>query len=184
MARVFLLHGAFGNPDENWFPWLKKELEGKDFSVSAPAFPTPDGQTLDNWLSAFAPYEKRMNRNSILVGHSLGAAFALRLLERAKKPIHAAFLVAGFAETLGNPKFDDINRSFIEPPFDWQEIRTNCNYFEILQSSNDPHVPFSAAQHLADNLEAGITVIQNAGHFNSESGFRTFELLLEKIEKL
>lgn len=41
MANVIIIHGAYGNPEENWFPWLKKELEKLDCRVFVPKFPTP-----------------------------------------------------------------------------------------------------------------------------------------------
>ena len=29
MTKVILIHGAYGNPEENWFPWLKEEQQRK-----------------------------------------------------------------------------------------------------------------------------------------------------------
>lgn len=28
MKKALLLHGAYGNPTENWFPWLQQKLNG------------------------------------------------------------------------------------------------------------------------------------------------------------
>lgn len=28
MKNYFIIHGSFGNSQENWFPWLEKELSG------------------------------------------------------------------------------------------------------------------------------------------------------------
>ena len=53
MNTIFLIHGAYGNPNENWFPWLKKQLENKRNKVIIPTFPTPEGQTLENWNKIF-----------------------------------------------------------------------------------------------------------------------------------
>jgi predicted alpha/beta hydrolase family esterase len=46
MANIFIIHGSYGNPDENWFPWLKKELEQEGHKVFVPKFPTPEDQSL------------------------------------------------------------------------------------------------------------------------------------------
>ncbi len=41
MRNIFLIHGSYGHPQENWFPWLKKELESLGHKVYVPAFPIP-----------------------------------------------------------------------------------------------------------------------------------------------
>ena len=32
-----MVHGWDGNPNNHWFPWLKKELEKRGFEVHVPA---------------------------------------------------------------------------------------------------------------------------------------------------
>ncbi len=56
---------------------------------------------------------------TLLVGHSLGSAFALRLVERAAQPFAGLFLAAGFVGALGLPDYDPINRSFFVEPLAW-----------------------------------------------------------------
>ena len=51
MAIFFIIHGAYGNSKDNWIPWLKKQLEKQNHHVIVPAFPTPDGQSLDAWIN-------------------------------------------------------------------------------------------------------------------------------------
>ena len=92
MTNVFIIHGAYGHPNENWFPWLKSELEKLGCKVFVPKFPTPENQSLENWLKVFKDYKQYLNENSIVVGHSLGPAFLLNILENLDKPIKAAFL--------------------------------------------------------------------------------------------
>jgi hypothetical protein len=63
-----------------------------------PKFPTPKNQTLENWLRVFTELEPQLDDNTVLVGHSLGPAFILTLLEGNRK-IKAAFLVAAFTDS-------------------------------------------------------------------------------------
>jgi esterase/lipase len=44
--KVFIIHGVGGYPEENWFPWLKAELENRGHEVHVPQFPTPENQAL------------------------------------------------------------------------------------------------------------------------------------------
>lgn len=177
--NIFIIHGAYGHPGENWFPWLKSELGKIGCSVFVPRFPTPEGQTLESWLKIFGGYEKYMNKDSLVVGHSLGVPFLLSVLER--KPAKAAFFVAGFASLLGN-RFDDVNKTFVEKDFNWNVIRKNCRKFYIFHSDNDPYVPLEKAEKLAKNLGTGIMLVKNAGHFNEKAGYTRFDLLLERIK--
>ena len=57
MTNVFIFHGTGGYPEENWFPWLKRELESLDCKAIVPQFPTPQNQTLENWLKVFEQYK-------------------------------------------------------------------------------------------------------------------------------
>ena len=52
--NIFLVHGSFGKPFENWFPWLEEELSKRDIVCTIPTFPTPKHQNYKDW-------EKLMN---------------------------------------------------------------------------------------------------------------------------
>lgn len=39
MNNVFIFHGTEGYPEENWFPWMKRELEQNGCSAFVPQFP-------------------------------------------------------------------------------------------------------------------------------------------------
>jgi len=182
--KVFIIHGAYGHPNENWFPWLKEELEKRKIKVYIPKFPTPQGQTLENWFKIFREYMNILDEKTIMVGHSLGPAFILNILERSEKRIKAAFLVAPFIGLLNNPIFDAINKTFVDKEFDWDKIRNNCKKFYVYSSDNDPYVPLEKGIFIANKLNAKFTIVNGAGHFNEASGYVKFELLLKDIEEV
>jgi hypothetical protein len=184
MTKFFIIHGAYGNPEENWFPWLKKELEEQGHSVFVPKFPTPENQSLENWMKVLKKYEKDIDEDTIFIGHSIGSAFLLSILENISVKVKACFLISGFLNKLGNPKFDKINKTFIDKEFDWSKIKNNCNKFYVFHSDNDPYVPLKEAENLADKLGTKITLIKGAGHFNEAAGYKKFDLLLDYIKKL
>ena len=86
-VKVFIIHGAYGNPNENWFPWLKNKLEKLGIKVFVPRFPTPEGQNLNNWLRTFKEYISHVDEKTIFVGHSLGTAFIMNIIETLEQPI-------------------------------------------------------------------------------------------------
>lgn len=180
-VNVFIIHGAYGSPNGNWFPWLRSELKKLGIEVFVPTFPTPEGQNLENWLKAFEEYKGQINEKTLFVGHSLGPAFIMNLLEPLEHPVLAAFFVSGFTGLLGLPEFDDINKTITHRDFDYSRIRRNCNNFFIYNSDNDPYVPLEKGRQLAKNLGGKFTIINDGGHINAEAGYREFPLLLKDI---
>jgi predicted alpha/beta hydrolase family esterase len=179
MHTTFIFHGIGGSPQENWFPWLKKELEKLGQQVIVPQFPTPEGQTLENWLKTLAEYEDQINGDTVLVGHSLGVPFALNVIERNK--VKAAFFVAGYYGKF-NSQFDDVTKTFAQRDFDWDKIKSNCENFYVFHSDNDPYIKLEKAKQLVEKLNAELILVPGAGHMNESAGYTEFELLLEKIK--
>ncbi|MDP2946614.1 MAG: alpha/beta hydrolase [Nanoarchaeota archaeon] len=182
MTNIFIIHGSYGHPEENWFPWLKSVLEKLGCNVFVPKFPTPENQSLENRIKVFEKYKKHLDKNSIVVGHSIGPAFLLNILEKNDNPIKAAFFVSGFSGLLNDLNFDKINNSFADKRFDWKKIKKNCQRFFIFHSDNDPYAPLEKAEELAKNLSVEVILVKNAGHFNEKAGYIKFNLLLEKIK--
>lgn len=182
MKNAFIIHGAHGTPQENWFPWLKEELEKVKYQVFVPQFPTPEDQNLDSWLSVFEEYRQYINEETIFVAHSIGPAFVLSILESIEIKIRAAFLVAPFTELLNNEEVDEINKTFVQKEFNWQKIKENCEKFFVFFSENDPYVPVEASRKVADNINAEFIKVEGAGHFNEATGYTKFEQLLTLVE--
>ncbi len=178
---ILIVHGASGSPQENWFPWLKHELEKKNFEVFVPTFPTPENQTLDHWMEIFEKYKEKLNQRSIVIGHSLGAAFLLNILEKQK--IGGAFFVAPVGGTVDNEYWEGM-RTFADKNFDWGAIGKNCRHFFVYHSDNDPYIPIDHAKVLSKNLGIQLTFVQGAGHFNQNSGYVSFPLLEKDILSL
>lgn len=184
MIRVVIIHGTEGSPDSNWFPWLANELRMWGIEVLSPQMPTPGGQSLQSWMDAFKEQVGTVGPTTILIGHSLGATFILRILELINKPVFASIFVAGFTSNLGILKYDQLNKTFIDHPFDWERVRLNIGRPVCFLGEDDPYVPLSQGRRLASQLKVDPIVIEAAGHINAESGFSSFPLLLSELEKL
>jgi uncharacterized protein len=182
-SRVIVLHGAHGGPDTNWFPWLHAALNAEGIEVLRPQFPTPEGQSLEAWLNAYDLAVKPLSlAPTMLVGHSLGAALALRLIERAVEPFDGLFLAAGFIGALGLPDYDTINQSFFAGSFNWAGIRERKgSACRCWAGDNDPYVPLSRSQDVADCLRTPLEIVPGGGHLNSETGFNAFPQLRDAI---
>ena len=124
-----------------------------------------------------------LDGNSIMIGHSLGPAFILNVLQLNDVKIKAAFFVAPFVGDLGIEEFDSVNKSFTKDKFDYAKIKSKCGRFYVYCSDNDPYVPMSKSSYLSEKLDAKFTVIKNGEHLNAGSGYFKFPLLLDDIKK-
>ncbi len=184
ITKAIFIHGTGGNPNENWFPWLRSELEKLKLQVFIPQFPIGERQSLISWMTEFQKWENAADEEAIMVGHSIGPAFILNFLEKRGKSIAAAFLVSPFVGRLNNAIFDPMNYSFAEREFEWDRIKKHCSNFYIYSSDSDPYVPLDKGEFLAMKLNAKYKIIRNGGHINAASGFTKFEPLLNDIKAL
>ena len=178
-----MLQGAHAGPDTNWFPWLHAALVAEGIDVLRPHFPTPLGQSLGAWLDT---YDRAValvaTTRTILVGHSLGVALALRLVERSAEPFAGLFLAAGFIGALGLPDYDAINQSFFAVPFSWAGIRERKGSAgRCWAGDDDPYVPLVRSREVAERLATPLEIVPGGGHLNSETGFDTFPRLRDAI---
>jgi predicted alpha/beta hydrolase family esterase len=183
MKNYLIVHGAMGNPEGNWFPWLKSNL--KDGQVFVPKFPTPAGQNLEAWLAVAQSILKNcLPKDTILIGHSSGALLVLRMAERAHQPFKAIFSVCPFGRDLGLAEFDPLNASFIRPAFDWQAVSRGADKITCLAGGDDPYVPLAYSKEIADALSTELIVIPKGGHLNADAGITEFPILLGRIQSI
>lgn len=184
MKRVVIVHGYTGYPDKNWFPWLRVELEKIGFEVVTPTMPNTEAPVFNEWLQYLSEVVGEPDKDTILVGHSLGCPTILRYLESLDNGhrIGGVVLVAGFAEPLPTlPELDD----FTVGPWDDRKIMEAVDKMILVSSDNDDKVPFYMAENMQKRFGAELRVLHRAGHINEKSGhFRVPEVLDEIIKIL
>lgn len=187
MKRAIIVHCWEGFPQYCWYPWVKKELEAKDFQVEVPAFPDTENPKMNTWVPKLQEVIGSPDENLYLTGHSIGAATILRYLETLKdnQKIGGVILVAGFDENVG---YDEI-QNFFETPIDLEKIKTKVkNGFVAIHSDNDPYVDLKYADTFKKNLGAEIIIKPGAKHFSGaiegeDSCTQLFEVV-QSVEKL
>lgn len=178
--KALIFHGTLGSPQGNWFSWLKNELIKKGWDADAPAFPTPEGQSLDSWFKTLKQIKDYQNTD-VLIGHSLGPTFILKVLEQELIKPKQVFLVSSVVKKIDIEEYDTLNNSFIKDGFDWDKIKQSCPSIKIIHGDNDPYVPLEHAKYISENLGAPLDIIKNGGHLNSENGYTEFPYLLDQI---
>lgn len=181
MPRVIIIHGWEGNPECNWFPWLKKELEKVNFEVSIPFMPNTFHPDCTKWTQYLSKIINKPDKDTYLVGHSLGAITILKYIESLKEgeSIGACILVAAFSEPIG---FNELS-SFFNKPLNYNKIKSKSNKIVVINSDNDHYVPLKQGKLLEEKLSAKLIILPNSGHLNEGNGFFKFPLVLELLLK-
>jgi hypothetical protein len=176
--KAVIVHGYGADSQSNWFPWLKEKLEEQGWEVAAPNFPNTLNPKLSEWLDYFHK-NVRLDEQTVLIGHSLGVPFILRVLENLPKGklVAAAYLVSGFAEPLGLTETEN----FVDQPFNWPKIREGAKKFVVINSDDDPYIPLEVGQRLAQKLGAELIVEHGGGHLNAPGGSLSYPQLLNLI---
>jgi len=184
--RVFIIHGWDGNPKEGWFPWLKKELTNKNFSVKVPSMPYAENPEISKWVSYLARLVGKPDKDTYFIGHSIGCQAILRYLETINIPIGGAVFVAGWfnLENLEDDETRKIARPWIETPIDIKKIKKVFPKSALIISDNDPYGAFEENKRKFKELSSEIIVLHNAGHISEDDGFTEIPTVIEQLQKI
>jgi len=182
MKKIILVHGWEGNPNKDWFQWLKHELEAKNFQVFIPTMPDTMNPKKDAWVSHLVKTIGIPDEETYFVGHSLGCITILRYLETLQKnqKIGGAVFVAGFSHNLEYEGYKDELLSFFEAPIRWEEIKKHCNKFIAIHSTDDPYVPVKHSKIFEEKLNAESIIQQDMGHYNGKE----YPVILEALVRI
>lgn len=159
-----LIHGWEGYPEEGWRPWLRDELASQGFDVIVPAMPDTEKPVMDAWVGYLKTLVGSPSEHHYFVGHSLGCITILRFLEslQAGQKVGGVVLVAGFTSNLG---FDALD-SFFHTKIDWKKIKSHCNKFTVIHSTDDPYVSIHYADFFKNKLGTEVIIEKNKKHFS------------------
>ena len=179
MENYFIIHGSFSSPYSNWIDFI--EDEGKQ--VYVPDFPIGVGyQNYENWSRLLKYYLDLglINENTTIIGHSIAPVFISKFLTQNKVKVKKLIFVCGFNNYLGiNEDYDAVNKSMY---FDnLEDVKQYANEIICFYSDNDPYVKYEVEKDFADKIATEQVFIPKAGHINSESGYDTFENIVNYI---
>lgn len=180
MKNAIILHGIGSNPNEFWFPYIKKGLEKKGYQVSIPQLPDKDNPNIKTYLPWILKKEV-FNKETVLIGHSSGASLILAILESLNTKIKQAILVSGFLIRGGVRPRDIVKK---ENEYNWKKIKSNVENIVIINSTNDPWGCNDKQGKKIFKYLGGVLIINNNGHMGSNTykqPYKEFPLLLQLI---
>ena len=185
MKKVFLIHGFNGSPNGGWRPWLMGKLARMDIYACSLPMPSPEAPQKGEWVQTIAEAVGSPNKDTFLVGHSLGVPAILRYLEvlQEGEKIGGVVLVSGPFTHISKDGYDNVN-NFLKGGFDFEKIKTACDYFVVVHGTDDPMVPFSDAEIFSSSLGCELLPVQNGKHLNGSAGFYEVPEILEAASKM
>lgn len=178
MKNYFIIHGTFGHNQENWFPWLEKELKSSGNEVFNFNYPTPEGHTFENWSQVLDQAKDKITEESVFICHSSAPIFLIKYCLTNDIKIGKLIAVSGANNfKVGVPEFDDINKfMFVD---DVSNFINLCKERICIYSKNDPYIKPHELEDFAKSIKAKSIVYDKAGHFNSSAGYTKFEDVLK-----
>lgn len=160
--RIILIHGYKASPQFGWFPWIERELRALGFDVFIPELPNPEEPDRDVWNETLVKACTPLTENDIIVGHSLGGAAALRMLEaaEARSTPHALVLVS----TPWMIK-DDRFRGFFFSELDFEVLMWRASKFVVIHAVDDTVIPVEHGRRYAAALHGVLVTPEIGGHF-------------------
>lgn len=177
MKNALILHSWFSKPDSNWYLWLKNELEKIGYEVRLPELPTmptesPDMETMLRYILD----NKLVDKDTVVIGHSLGSVLALRLAERTQ--FTKGILIAGWDYNDLTPE----HHTFWKTMMDHMLIKKNVGQWVGLISDNDPYVTKYIAHEMITRLGGKAVDVGQRGHFLSkDDGVKEIPEILEFV---
>jgi predicted alpha/beta hydrolase family esterase len=157
MTKTLIVPGLDGSPSPHWQQWwAATDPKAHMVDLSNPSQPDPD-----LWEVELASMIL-LHPDSVLVGHSLGAILAVRMLAHwPHLKVRAALLVAP-AETSGSARI----ARFGPIP----EVRLDVPT-TVVASRNDPWMTMTRSARLACAWGSDLVDLGRAGHINVDAGY-------------
>ncbi len=189
---ALLLHWWWGHSEENWLPWLKKELENKAFEafeVFVPNLPNTNNPVLEEQLEYIWVYSGNFSDWWYIIGHSLACQLAIKFIEENNISNSKIILVAPTYPNLAEELWIkilwdsfDIIKKYYDINFDFEKINKLNNEFIVFLSDNDPYINMEKAKKYYSNFKnIKFVDFSKKGHFNENAWVLELKEILEFV---
>lgn len=188
--RVIIVHRWDGSPTADWYPWIKKMLEERNFDVIIPEMPNTERPHISEWVPYLSDIVGEINENTYFIGHSVGCQTIMRYLETLEEGALAggAFFAAGWfhiiESSLESNEEKEIAEEWTGTPINLELVKKHLKTSVALFSDNDPYVPLSDSKIFENELGSKIITHPKRGHFTSYDGVSELHVALNEILKM
>lgn len=162
--------------DKHWIPWTKQQLTSRGIEVETPVMPEPWKPDYERYKAVFDALT--INEQTILIGHSCGAAFLVRWLGDTKRTIAKLILVAPW-------KIPDPARPEKKPFYTYEidpTVASRVTDLVIFTSNDEEEDGKKSVALFHESLGGTVIELTNHGHYTlGDMGTDAFPELIETI---
>lgn len=170
--KVLILHGWGGSDAPHWQAELAAEIAKNYGTVSFPLLDNCHFPSKNRWIKQVRQILEEFKPDTV-VCHSLANTLWFWLCQEEIGTVKRLFMVS----PPGLMTEENTIKTFF--PCEIPE-KLYAKEVHMIVSDNDPWVKIPEAKEIAEHYDMPLTIIQNAGHINADSGYGKWEL----IEKL
>lgn len=154
-------HWSFG-----WAAWLKKQLDTRGYETFFETMPDSIIARSEYWLPFLKDHIKA-GESDVIVGWSSGAVAGMRYAEENK--ILGSILISPCYTDLG----DELEKQsgYYDKPWQWDKIKSNQNKIALFWGDDDPYIPQTEFDFIAEQLKPDKFRIRGGKHFIEQPAF-------------
>lgn len=165
----------------NWYSWFANEVKKKPYvECILRDFPDPYRCRESIWIP-FLRDEIGLDENTIIVGHSSGAACAMRILENDSiGKLRGAILVAAAYTDLGIES--ERESEYFNRPWNWEKMKNGARMIHCFHGVDDHLIPVEEARYIAEKMKHDnfqYMELNGVSHF-----FEPWQGLLDSVDKM
>lgn len=187
MRKAILLHGWWGDSENNWFPWAQQELKNRWFEVRVPNLTNTHTPVLSEQLNDISNIVKNFKKWDIIIWHSLWCQLALHAIHEYKiswvKVIFVGPSYPGTTQEIWKDNVWDSYQKLVDYNNTELEFDDLWNEYVICLSQTDKYINLEHAENYYCLLEdVELLEFKDKWHFNNAA--KVFELpeILEYFE--
>jgi len=151
--RIVICPGMGCDASSNWYRWFAGEMEKRKYvsEIILRNFPDQPKCRESIWIP-FLKNQVGLDADTVVVGHSTGAACAMRMLEDKEiDKVRGVILVAAAYTDLGDEW--EAASEYFNRPWAWERMREGAEIIQQFHGTDDHLIPVAEGRYVAQMLE-------------------------------
>jgi len=173
--RLLILHGWGGSDAPHWQAELAATIAKNYGTVSFPLLDNCHFPSKNRWIRQVRGIIEEFSPD-IVVCHSLANTLWLWLCQEEMPTIKKLYMVSPPSLNTKEETIKTFFPALLPDTLYAKEV-------EMIVSDDDPYIEVDEAEKIADHYNIPLTILQGAGHINTDSGYGKWEMIESLVLK-